>query len=180
MEWVYITVVVGLVILGIVYRDRLKSWTFKVNAKANELSGEFTGETEARPDAKRAQPSSSSPTSNSRNISVSRNTLDGNTSLNLAGSELTFDGNETKHVSDIVIQGEGIDVLDNQMIGEKTRLDLRSVGSERVSQSTGEVGQNDAFPLGEARLQEQAALLPASAPMMETETVIHPELKQPE
>jgi hypothetical protein len=177
MEWVYFAVVVGLVILGIVYRDRLKSWSFKLNAKANELSGEFTGETAARSNAKQGSSASDVPTV-SRSISVKQGNFKGETSLKMHGSDLAFERNETDGISDVSMQGQAIDVSDTKMAG-KTRLDLQSARAENSSKLETESGQDDAIPLGEARLQEQEALPPAGAPItVDPEMVSYPELEQ--
>jgi hypothetical protein len=170
MEWVYLAVVVVALValvLGIVYRGLLKSWSLKIGVKPNELSGEFTGEAVTRLDATQAQPPSSSGA-----IRFSGNKIAGKTSVTMDGSDLVFDSNKTQGVSNIDMRGKGIDVSDNEMADE-TSLNLRSERTEIVFQP-----QANVISLGEARLQEQDALPPASAPMMETETVIHPELEQ--
>jgi hypothetical protein len=173
MEWVYFAIVVGLVILGVVYRNRLKSFFLRI--KAGEVSGELRGEIEQPINNQPYQPSSSvlnAPPA----INFSNNVLDGVDNWELEGSGLDVDQNQTKNETNVLISGEEIKFSNNEMLGDKTTIKLRSNNEERRSAPNTELNPSEAPQLEDATAQ--AALPSATELVMEAEILTQPDLEQ--
>jgi hypothetical protein len=169
MESVYLAIVISLALiaLAVIFRDKIKSFSIKLTRAGDKVSGElgslFRDNTPLDNQFLQANKSQIN-----AGITVTDNKFSGETLLEMNGADLHFDQNKTAQISNVMLEGEGIKVISNDMLGEKTTINLISDLNPYRSRDHKSDEKSSIVQIGET---SQNILAPAETPEVAMETI---------